>query len=316
MSFFEKDSCEYLTFLNLSNNSIYWYDYSTSAFLAKHTLGDPSLKRYSAYAYSGDSLFLFESDHADIEIRDLTSGETVFQEHIPSQPYPYCLTLTPLATDKKDIFTFRLSDETAKKTDRYALSALDIESHESHQLVKFPEVYRDYTWGSNLTFQVAYFCIGEGGKIIASFPSSHDLVVFDPATQEESSFYAGSSSIDRIQPFAWKRGVPIPDSKEWRHFVKTPTYEGILYDKYRNVYYRFARLPWTDWESGMIGNKKPTIVIVLDHDFNHIGETALPQDATWWYPFNSFVTTAGINIQVIDNDDSHLAFRCLNINLD
>jgi hypothetical protein len=59
----------------------------------------------------------------------------------------------------------------------------------------------------------------------------------------------------------------------------SPFYRGILYDKYRDVYYRFAVSK---------GNEKAPLhqtryhadisVIILDSDFKWIGETILPKN--------------------------------------
>ena len=61
---------------------------------------------------------------------------------------------------------------------------------------------------------------------------------------------------------------------------ETPKYWHIMYDKYRNVYYRFAEMPYK-----LAPNESPHetpkgkefSVIVLNADFEIIGETKFPE---------------------------------------
>ena len=65
------------------------------------------------------------------------------------------------------------------------------------------------------------------------------------------------------------------------------------------MYYRLFCLPLKE------GNDKwqPVGLIVLDGDFNYVGEGLFPDDVNLRYS-NSFVSKKGLNIQVMtDNDD-------------
>ena len=46
---------------------------------------------------------------------------------------------------------------------------------------------------------------------------------------------------------------------EW--YMNTPSYEGVFYDKYRELYYRIARLPDTNYKIGNRGNNKPLLLL-------------------------------------------------------
>ena len=84
---------------------------------------------------------------------------------------------------------------------------------------------------------------------------------------------------------------------------ENPNYGNLLFDKYRNVYYRIA-YPETEIEKGVNGlellhyGRKRFSIIILDKDFNIIGETLFPD-----YTYNStvmFIREDGLYIS-----DSH-----------
>ena len=87
--------------------------------------------------------------------------------------------------------------------------------------------------------------------------------------------------------------------KDW---CERAEYGNLLYDKYRNVYYRIAR-PKTEVPSGLTDReyldlfdygRKCFSIIILDKDFNIIGETLFPD-----YTYNScmaFVHKDGLYI--------------------
>lgn len=105
-----------------------------------------------------------------------------------------------------------------------------------------------------------------------------------------------------------------------RDIVENPNYGNILYDKYRDVYYRIAYpkistdIKLRDKELLEIlqyGRKKFSIII-LDNNFNKIGETMMPEDT-----YNSqlmFIREDGLYISTSypmksDYDDNILGFQ-------
>lgn len=106
----------------------------------------------------------------------------------------------------------------------------------------------------------------------------------------------------------------MSNPEEWKHYVENPTYEGISYDRYRQLYYRVVRMPWSDYKTGEYGNKKPIGIIVLDHNFNIVGEAVLPNlpEGLSYYPYNFFATSEGLNIQVLNGNDDAMLYYCFN----
>ena len=107
------------------------------------------------------------------------------------------------------------------------------------------------------------------------------------------------------------------NESEWDHYRLNYMYEGIIYDQYRNCYYRFVSLPKTkeDLGSGDLKTSriKDIAVIILDEDFNKIGETIIPQE---YSNMIYFVSKGGLNLlnlkkNLADEDNMHFGIFSL-----
>ena len=81
-----------------------------------------------------------------------------------------------------------------------------------------------------------YFCF-DGNRFVYSYDTSDSLYTLDKSFQKVETFLAKSQYIDQVTP---------ESNKNWdfnghlRAICESPSYGNILYDKYRQVYYRFA----------------------------------------------------------------------------
>jgi len=85
-------------------------------------------------------------------------------------------------------------------------------------------------------------------------------------------------------------------NKRIEHLAVSPLYQKIIFDPFRNVYYRFylngQPLQNDDGTFNVYGNKE-LIVMVLDRSFSTISELNLGEGYLWFY---SFVTPRGLYI--------------------
>lgn len=98
-------------------------------------------------------------------------------------------------------------------------------------------------------------------------------------------------------------------------------YGSLIYDKYRNVYCRFAYPeveldPKVNWFKRSFFGRKKFSVIILDHNFNIIGETLFPEEIYNSYVY--FVHEDGLYISdnyQINNDQSEdiVSFVCFDL---
>jgi hypothetical protein len=309
----------YLTFYNQHNNSIYLYDYHSTRFLKKISYekeGNNGVGDMQGYAYvNDDSVFVYSywgqvlahtrSDGAVLsrkKIEAVSSPEMIY-------PAPYIQTATPMKkTGNKIILCGFTSGETDFETtvNRRVCLLYDVEKQSYVYCINYPEQYARYNWAGGFTYRIPYFDT-DGESVIVSFSADHYLTVYSLQTNEEKRYYAGSASIRGIRSYPQSKSLPIEEkrAKEW--YMNNPSYQNVLYDKYRQRYYRLARLPVERYVQGESGNKKPTVVVVLDADFRYLGEVFLPQDVGFEVS-NCFVSADGFNIQVLTDDEDSMTF--------
>ena len=101
-----------------------------------------------------------------------------------------------------------------------------------------------------------------------------------------------------------------------KYFLDNPSYNRILSDPYRKVYYRFALQKYEgkgNVPTLMMSSYMPLSVIILNEQFEKIGETLLPADKH--FILNAFVGKKGLYISNAhpnnpENDENKLSFTC------
>lgn len=95
------------------------------------------------------------------------------------------------------------------------------------------------------------------------------------------------------------------DEEDTKYFLQTTMYKHIIYDKFRDIYYRFALHPIDDvgnkWEHG-----KPFSIIILDKNFQIIGESDIFKEKGIYYYTNFFVAPEGLYISNNHEDNPNL----------
>ncbi|MEM9299444.1 MAG: DUF4221 family protein [Bacteroidota bacterium] len=136
------------------------------------------------------------------------------------------------------------------------------------------------------------------GHFVLSITGDHNVykVGFDGTI---SSYRAKSRYINEFEDYPLKATPP----EYFKYYVLNGAYNSIIYDKYRDIYYRFVILPDNpneeiDWLRAKKHPKRSSIII-LDNEFRVLGETLLPKDKH--YIYNSFVSRDGLYIS-----NSHL----------
>ncbi|HEY2720842.1 MAG TPA: DUF4221 family protein [Chitinophagaceae bacterium] len=259
------------------------------------------------YIYNPDTIFLLTENH--ILIVD-TAGKVKYDKNIGSFlkdmgeedvfPFDYG-NYFPLYFDSRnrDLLMhlmcncdfFNPSYFTKKIEAKLSLASGKITTFDYH----FPERYKHNFYGQN----IFPFRIVNGPLNIVSFESDDSLYVFNRETNSlkkyksrsryqetnfisfDTSFYNNNNRIDRLT----------------EHITVSPIYEKILFDPYRNLYYRFfLREMSLKNEKGIYNNplNKDLVIMVLDKNFNIIQENNIGSSYLWYY---SFVTPKGLYIQ-------------------
>ncbi|MDR0742785.1 MAG: DUF4221 domain-containing protein, partial [Tannerella sp.] len=175
--------------------------------------------------------------------------------------------------------------------------------------VKFFHTYPEAIYGDNSNWEgglstLVYPALSPSGELIYSFPASHDLYITKWNSETYKTVFAGSNVAGTIHSVNWDNPSQTPSELLYTYFAGEDVYTAILHDPWRKVYYRFMLKGIPNATSGTRKEKKPVIVIVMDEQFNYLGETLIGTGEVWNWT-NSFVTSEGLNIEYIDDEDEN-----------
>lgn len=319
------DQINELSMYNKYDNSICFFDYNQGILSRKKRLdleGSNGVGLVQGYYYvNEDSLFVYNYNtlfvcllNSNLDViwkKQLNIIEELqSMDFIPS--FPYLQTNSPMKyVNHKLVFGgFGTAETTAEtSTNRPVTTIYDLQEDSVRFANNYPEQYQKYNWGGGF-YRMPYFDVNEElGNMIISFPHDHYLYVYSLQNNKQSKYYAGSNLIKEIKAYDEKKELRTNNNEDrvrnWAFSI--PTYRSVLYDKYRNLYYRFACLPKIEKFRKFVSGTQPVIVIVLDKDFNYLGEGMLPDNIDIRYT-NSFVTKDGLNIQVVNENEDLMTF--------
>lgn len=173
-----------------------------------------------------------------------------------------------------------------------------------------PPVYQDHNFGQN-NFDIYSSTVNtRNNTFVYSFPGSDRLVEYNLSSKKHSLHLANSKYVHDLTEFDksyFKNGLTDPTLE---YFMTVPSYGGIYYDKYRNLYYRLVLLPVE--KRGLNYDVKDAplkqiSVIVLDSAFNYLGEKRLERNK--YEMFSAFVSKKGLNLQLKPVSDEFLNFQ-------
>ncbi len=326
--YFGNDGCRYITFLNNYNNSIYFYDYDSLSYKQQiiwEKKGPNGIARLTGYYIKSlDSIYLYNMNEIGVKLGN-EKGEIYKDFSLCNQdlkdlnwfynrPVYYLQTVTPfLETNDEILLTgFFYGSIPDKSIANFKLTArFDFNMNKLHFSFGYPvSLYgSNYNWEGELYTFVYSDVHRDLDKLVFSFPVSHNLYIADLNTGEYQEVYGGSNFAGSIcsLPKDQKR-----TTKEEcvNHFMKQDVYAAIKYDKYRDVYYRFFLNAMPESSKSLNWKKKPISVIIMDKDFNYIGETVIGTGEDWYWQ-NSFVTQEGLNVEYIEKnfDEVYLTLK-------
>jgi uncharacterized protein DUF4221 len=173
---------------------------------------------------------------------------------------------------------------------------LDLESGEKSYHFPRPEIYNEGNWG--YFKYIVYHCYNPGTKkLVYSFGVSDSL--FETSLDFETTIGhpARSRHFGEIKPLTENLNETVAEERIDEYDMTTPCYGPVLFDKYNELYYRFAFLPilTDDYKSGDRSRQKTkTSIIVLDTRFKFIDEMILPVDGYMIIMY--FINREGLHI--------------------
>ncbi|WP_075349254.1 DUF4221 family protein [Algoriphagus marinus] len=154
-------------------------------------------------------------------------------------------------------------------------------------------------------------------KVVYSLHGDHQLYYSSAFDLPLRSIAASSSYLDENLSSIQPGGSP---EEFQRYAFASSRYGSILYDSYRNVYYRFAFPTLTDITSEEIRELRnapgPFAVMVFDKDLNLITERFFDGGSYW--PDNSFVGEKGLYLSINhpdnpQNKEDQMSFELLEL---
>ena len=313
----DKEGARILTFINHHKNAIYFYDYEKGVYSRRIEYakeGPNAILRLAGYFIKNmDSIYVYNRPLTEFVLTDSTGHvkqRISLRDNRNDRKWPLYFpqyefnTVNPLVEIQGKIYMtgadpFGVADSLIHQF-KFA-SCIDLKSNN----VEFMHTYPEELYGSNVNWQDPYFtqayrALLPDGKFIYSFPVSHDIYIASWHTNNYETVYAGSNMAGTIRsidndPKRTSREVLIA------HILRQDLYTAILYDPYQKMYYRFMLqgIPGAGMNTQL--KQKPIVVIIMDEQFNYLGETVIGTAETWNWE-NSFVTSEGLVMEYIDQD--------------
>lgn len=137
----------------------------------------------------------------------------------------------------------------------------------------FPKIYSDGKYYNDLSENNISKCFNNKNESLYSFPIDHNIQLYNNKNGFAESFNAKSDYIDSFYttPLAKKLDIQYTMIA----YITAPFYKKIVFDKYRNLYYRIAdhALPIEN-DNGKLPllRNKSWSLIVLDSNFHKLNE--------------------------------------------
>lgn len=302
------------------HDTIFGIDYYSSKVLKKIILKNKCGKLNSCSGFkicSGDSIFVYNYWSGILFLLDSTS--TVVKrwnilQHEKKYKYPlYPRTIgySPIILYNDDVI---LSGSNyghvfkAEGKDNPVSLRLNLRNGSISYIKSYPEHYRKANFGSEHC-KLVYHASGEKNDcILYSFPMDHNIYYYSGKLDSIRAIYAGSKYVKNIKSADIPYSKMIKDRKVGvSYYVSESTYADIVYDKYRNFYYRIVEFPIKNWQINSRTFIKPFSILVLDHNFNVIGESEIINDKAY-NRNNIHIVPEGLIIQKCNSDENIIIF--------
>jgi hypothetical protein len=210
----------------------------------------------------------------------------------------------------------------AQEPDTWPVSVIIDTTHRSVKPLPlcFPPFIKASEYRSGIGIELNYSRCFDGSRFVYSFGFDESITVASLDHKDIQKVPAKSKYINYLNP----REKRLDDSRLFtKRLCEAPYYGNLIHDPYRNVYYRVAfpetemeELDTSTYNDIISSGRKRFSIIILDKDFNIIGETLFPD---YKYCCRAmFVEKEGLYIRsnhVMDPDfvEDKLMFTCFDL---
>jgi Domain of unknown function (DUF4221) len=222
---------------------------------------------------------------------------------------PLVSTIQPLLRKDSIVYSlgFALMEGKFNNNDfRFVLCASS--RNEKKFYVNYPKSYYGKNWGGTY-LRMVYATNVKDSLIVVSFPASNELAVFNVLTNTTRYIDCFPNIDSVVTPVSTMKDLKIKQIDIAKHFFKQYSFQGIIFDKYRNIFYRilFKPIAMKNKAKNSIGNLAPQI-LVYDSTFKYLGFTQI--DGNIYSNSTYLVHPKGLFVQKINdsNDEEHIYF--------
>ena len=309
-AFTTPDGHSYYTFINDYNGVLYIYDFDKRKLASKIKLfnegpnGVGVSSYLSHYMLNLDSIIICNGWTAKVYMINRL-GEVLKKFDLPMPGSGKLIVGIAASSAKPLVFMdnkiyiighlldFSISDHTKVKN----VIVVDLSKNTIQRIFSRPELFNFGTW-SGYQFELFGTHNNLSNKLVYSYAADPFIYEADKNGNILSKHYASSLYFKEISPFSEEKSSNdnIDISKLERHDYVTPQFEKILFDRFHNLYYRFAFLPKD--EEGYKNPKTRTYrretIVILDSSYSKVGEVLLPDGK--FNPDMFFITKEGLHI--------------------
>lgn len=162
-----------------------------------------------------------------------------------------------------------ISDPKAKKVN--TAFSVDVNTRKIDFIPTFEKVWKERYWHYEQTFAKHTF-MPQQNTIIYSLPMKDSVLVYNTKTKNHIKAIIQGDELgneNEMVPAKISDPSKIGNYEDLEEYLKKPRYGELIFDKYRNVYYRFI-------SAGDL--KRVTYLIICDLNFKKIGETKLSEN--------------------------------------
>lgn len=249
------------------------------------------------YAHNFDSLFLYSILENTIFLIDSAGdlkNKYVLNYPIsrPTGTHIHPENLTPISFNGTKLYFPTIKSYWGNFKEAKGLISYDIAKNLVEYEIDYPSVYFEGWWEHFHTLSSNVF--GKNNWNVVSFAINPYIQVYDGSTLITQK-YAGSTKVIAYPKHFNKPGNFSIDAfeKYYKNIALTGWYIGLKYDPSNKRYYRFGYYPISEEYVSSDQIYSNPFVIILDDEFNKIGEVAIPHR---YKPSRLFVSSNGLNI--------------------
>ncbi len=275
-----------------------------------------NLNNYSGFLYSHDTIFVYNYKEKMLYMLDSDCNikkNWILKSSHESNQYKVdaeAIVSSPIIFNYPYVYLSgsRLGQIPLNKREDLSLSCrINIENGEIIYGGMYPEQYSMADFGGVYFNQIYHTYVETEENLVLSFPADHHIYIYSKDLKMIKKYYMGSRYSNSINSSSYNT-LEVFKDKELRieYFISQNSYGNILYDKYRDVFYRIAKHPLTKWDGKTF--IKPFSIIVMNRNGKLISETPILKDYATLNLGNIHVTEKGLLIQKMSKNENVIEF--------